>query len=219
MWAVIFTGLPAAGKSTIRAKLATALQEWIASTARDMKSLGEAINEHEFAALNYCRNWRMVQASSDDVIDMVAALQGSTYSAVFDAYKSEADLAFWHRLRLGVACRTPVILIDRTFVSEKARKDVVQTVQNESAKAGVNYKFMCIEVITPPAQEWNARLAARPGKIIPTEVLMDMAKRQTSPRADAFKYDSFVSVDGSGVADDAVYLASRTIMNSVAEFR
>lgn len=215
MWVVMFTGLPASGKSTIRQKLVEALMQHIQSTAYDLHSPN---NEHELAALRYCQNFRMVQASSDDVLDMIAAQQRLTYSAAFDIYKDLANTAFWHRLHLAVATRTPVIIVDRTFVNEKSRKDVITTVQQQQAIAVANYKFMVIEVLTPEAGEWTNRLKSRPGKMIPPEVLEDMAKRQTSPRGDAFKYDSFLSIDGPGVVDDAVFLAKRTIMKSVPEF-
>lgn len=212
----MFTGLPASGKSYVREKLVKAVQQHIASTYNDMCDL-DPINEHELAAYNYCMKFRIVQASSDDVLDMIAAQQGKGYSEIFDTYKSFANDAFWHRLRLAVACRTPLILVDRTFVSGKARKDVIKTVKQEEAFAGASYRFMVIDVATPPAPVWNERLANRPGKIIPQEVLDDMAARQTSPEIDGFKYDLIVSVSGPGEVDDAVKYAKRTIMN-VPEF-
>ncbi len=193
MWLVILAGVPAAGKSFFRERFVRYVTEAVGELYND---LGTPMDEHEWAAKNKAVSHLIVRASSDDIIDRIAERQGSTYSKVFSTYKDEAEIGFWHNLRLGIAKKAELIIADRTFVSEKSRQRLLSVVeaQERDIHKTLRYKRVVFDFATPPADEWKQRLNSREGKHIPQSVLEDMLKRRTPVRSDAYVYDKVIEM-------------------------
>lgn len=109
---------------------------------------------------NHC-----VHISSDQLIEEEAKRQGKTYNDIFKDYVSEAIS----------------LMLDKVIEAREAGKDIIwdQTSVNvKSRKKKFNmlpdYEHIAVVFDTPPVDVLMKRLASRPGKNIPWEVVSSM---------------------------------------------
>ena len=130
-----------------------------------------------------------VVISTDDMIEMAALSVGKTYNDVFsevvDAATSAMNTLFRQSLKTGAN-----IVIDRTNLTPKSRAQWIREARN------AGYWIEAVVFKRPQTQaehdEWNRRLD-RPGKTIPTPVLVDMYCSFKAPTLD--EVDAFNTLD------------------------
>lgn len=188
MWLVMLAGLPGVGKSHFRNYLVQAAAQYVFEMSSHYD--GDPIDEDELATKNYLNKFKIVQASSDDIIDLICGGQGRDYTEMYNQYSSLARDGFWHRLRLAAATRTTLIVADRTLITEDQRLAVINAVREECP----DYKVVMIDFFPPNKEEWERRLNGRPGKIIPPEVMESMAAARTYASDDAFQYYKLITM-------------------------
>lgn len=128
-----------------------------------------------------------LELSTDDMVDEEAARQGKTYSEVFHTLNhkelaSKMKIMFRQGLNEGRN-----IIIDRTNMSEKRRKEFLKIVPDTYEKIAV--------VFSLPDNELKKRIkerAERTGKDIPSMVLTTMARSYTPPTTAEF--DKIVTI-------------------------
>jgi predicted kinase len=113
-----------------------------------------------------------VYVSSDQLIEEEAARQGKTYNDIFKGY---VNTAVFLMLEQVVAAREEGkdIIWDQTSVSVKSRKKKFQMLPD--------YEHIAVVFDTPPASELMRRLASRPGKDIPWEIVSSMINNFEMP--------------------------------------
>lgn len=112
--------------------------------------------------------------STDVFVEDYARAQGKTYSEVFESYMPQA-------IELMVA---------QVIDARKQGKDIIwdqtsTTIASRKRKFNMladKYEMIAVVFISPDREEWNRRLASRPGKVIPEHVLLDMQKNFEYPR-------------------------------------
>jgi hypothetical protein len=116
--------------------------------------------------------WRQAHAghaeiiSTDDIIDHRAASQGLTYNDVFkDTIKDATELANRHAYKAFLLGKD--VVWDQTNLTAKSRKPKLALVPE-------HYEKIAVVFLTPEDAEWQRRLASRPGKSIPQNILMGM---------------------------------------------
>ena len=132
---------------------------------------------------NYNQN--ALVASSDAYIDMVAKNQDSTYSQVFDANIKAAN-----NYALGIARQAfdfkLDLIWDQTNLTAKSRKEKLKLVPDSYEKIAVVFPI-------PDEKELARRLANRPGKTIPDNVMKSMIANFTPPTTDE-GFDRIINV-------------------------
>lgn len=126
--------------------------------------------------------------SSDDYIEKKAASLGLTYDAIFADTISEANAWFFSELKAAVAAGKNIV-VDRTFLTKKSRKAVLDLVPQGYHKSAVVFDAPSIELF----EERNNR----PGKTIPKHVFESMSKNYVLPSFDE-GFDMIVSFDNFG---------------------
>lgn len=115
------------------------------------------------------QNWKddCVIVSTDEFVEDYAKECGLTYSEVFDEYMP----------------RAVELMVDRVIWARETGKDIIwdQTSTSISTRAKKinmlpDYYKIAVVFKTPPADELMVRLASRPGKVIPLQVVADMAQ-------------------------------------------
>ncbi len=112
--------------------------------------------------------------STDDVVEEIAAAQGKTYEEVWaDSIKEATKIA---NARLADAIKAKKnIVSDRTNLTASARAKFL-------AQFPKSYKRKAVLFEAPRSLDQHlARIAARPGKNIPTNILMSMLKDLEGP--------------------------------------
>lgn len=116
-----------------------------------------------------------VVVSTDEFVEAYAKQQGKTYSEVFDAY-----------MNLAVQ-----LMADKVVKAREAGKDIIwdQTSTSEGARRKKfnmlrDYEHIAIVFPTPEMTELKRRLASRPGKNIPSHVMVQMIKNFVMPTTD-----------------------------------
>lgn len=106
--------------------------------------------------------------STDRFVDEYAAKQGKTYSEVFDEY-------------MPIAVR---LMANHVAVAQANGRDIIwdqtsTTIASRARKFNMLPEYYKIAVVfkTPPAAELKKRLDSRPGKVIPWEVVSQMAQQ------------------------------------------
>lgn len=149
---LVLIGLPGSGKSTWREK-------FLAGKAPDS----------------------VVCVSQDDIIEDWAAANGMTYSQAWSKV-NQKDVAAKFRNDYKAALNAGKdIIIDRTNMGAKARKELLKHVPESYHKVAV--------VFVIPDPELKARLKAREaqtGKAIPEFVINNMAKAYVAPTREEF---------------------------------
>lgn len=110
--------------------------------------------------------------STDDIIEEIALNYGMTYSEIFKDCITLAEKVAFHKLDIWFKNEHTRIVIDRTNMSKKARKKILDKVPDD-------YEKTCIVFAYP--EDIEARLASRPGKIIPMSIISDMLNRFEKP--------------------------------------
>jgi tRNA uridine 5-carbamoylmethylation protein Kti12 len=118
-----------------------------------------------------CRGYLV--ASSDDFIEAQAKELGKTYNDVFQTFIEPATKHFNHMVSHAVSLKLPLI-VDRTNLTVSSRAKVL-------AKIPVAWKKVAIVFSPIDREEWVRRLANRPGKVIPQDVLDRMEKSFEEP--------------------------------------
>jgi predicted kinase len=113
-----------------------------------------------------------VHISSDHLIEEEALRQGKTYNDVFKDY---VNTAISLMLEQVIAARDTGkdIIWDQTSVSVKSRKKKFQMLPD--------YEHIAVVFDTPSRDELERRLASRPGKNIPWEVVNSMINNFEMP--------------------------------------
>jgi predicted kinase len=113
-----------------------------------------------------------VYVSSDKLIDEEAERQGKTYNDVFKEYVTTAISLMLDQV---IAAREAGkdIIWDQTSVSVKSRKKKFSMLPD--------YEHIAVVFDTPPASELMRRLASRPGKNIPWEIVSSMINNFEMP--------------------------------------
>jgi predicted kinase len=116
-----------------------------------------------------------VVVSTDEFVEAHAESVGSTYSAVFDEYMPTAVK----------------LMADKVVKAREAGKDIIwdQTSTTEGARRRKfamlpDYEHIAVVFKTPDAEELKRRLESRPGKNIPTHVIVQMIKGFSIPTED-----------------------------------
>jgi predicted ABC-type ATPase len=135
--------------------------------------------------------------STDAILERIAEQLGKTYNDVFEKHiksaQAEADIALAHAIK-----ERKDIIWDQTNLGAGKRKKII----NRMKQAG--YQVRC-ECILPPnndydgdKEEWVYRLANRPGKTIPQNILTNMIESFTEPTvAEGFDMITFYNMHGA----------------------
>lgn len=119
-----------------------------------------------------------VYASSDDYIEKYAKKVGKTYSEVFDEVIGQAQQHMTQQVKQAVEAGKDIIW-DQTNTSAKARLRKLRMLPG--------YRAVAVVFPTPPKDVLDARLAARPGKSIPDNVMQRMINSLEMPsKAEGF---------------------------------
>ena len=126
-----------------------------------------------------------VIVSTDDLVERHAAELGKTYNEVFvDFMPTAVDLMCKEVIAAREARRN--IIWDQTSVNEKSRKKKFQMLPD--------YYHIAVVFSTPEKSELERRLASRPGKSIPKNVIDAMISNFQIPTEDeGFKEIWYVS--------------------------
>ena len=103
--------------------------------------------------------------SSDRFIDEYAAKEGKTYNDVFADYVKIATRLMDNQVEICKANNTDIIW-DQTNISAKSRKSKLAKLEG--------YEKIAVVFKTPEPAELSKRLASRPGKNIPANVIDSM---------------------------------------------
>ena len=117
-----------------------------------------------------------IVASSDEYLDAMAAREGKTYNEVFDKYIKAANQ------HVAVTVDTAMnkgldIVWDQTNLTKKSRAPKL-------AKFGDDWEKIAVVFPTPDDDEWKRRLGSRPGKTIPSNILLGMKSSIQMPTRD-----------------------------------
>jgi len=122
----------------------------------------------------YHFDWnRTVVASSDGHIEKYAKKVGKTYSDVFGEYIPTAIDLMHQDVNYAIEKGYDIVW-DQTNTTAKARMAKINAVPD-------NYEKIAVYFPTPEEKEHARRLANRPGKNIPPEVIANMAKQLEIP--------------------------------------
>lgn len=124
--------------------------------------------------------------STDKFIDAEAQAQNKTYTEVFKSAIKRATQIMKADLQMAIQDGQNLVW-DQTNVTVKSRADKLKLVPDTYRKVAVFFP-------TPPQAELARRLASRPGKIIPANVVMAMAS-QLEPPAPSEGFDRILVVN------------------------
>jgi predicted kinase len=111
--------------------------------------------------------------STDDIIEHRAKTIGVTYNDVFkDSIKEATRLANDHAYNAFLMNKD--VIWDQTNLTAKSRKLKLALVPKHWEKIAVVF-------LTPEDEEWQRRLASRPGKTLPQHILMGMRDSMVWP--------------------------------------
>ena len=118
----------------------------------------------------------VIVISTDSIIEERATAQGKTYSDVFQEEIKSATAEMNTRLVAAIANKKNVIW-DQTNLTKKTRKAKLSSIPKE-------YERIAVFFPTPDKDELKSRLASRPGKTIPANVVMGMISQLEEPTKD-----------------------------------
>ena len=123
--------------------------------------------------------------STDDKIEAAATAEGKTYNDMFKSAIGAAEKQMYADAVAAFAENKDVIW-DQTNTSAKVRGKKLNRVPKEYTKIAVYFT-------TPDDNELQRRLASRPGKTIPYNIVMGMISQLEMPTADE-GFDSIIIV-------------------------
>jgi tRNA uridine 5-carbamoylmethylation protein Kti12 len=135
--------------------------------------------------------------STDGYIEQQAQALNKTYDDVFKDYIDKAT--FRMNALLDIAIKDGVDIIwDQTNLGAGKRHKII----DQMSKAG--YQVRCVCIVPPEAghisdqKDWKHRLANRPGKTIPDEVVSNMYRSFTMPTVEeGFDMITFYNMHGA----------------------
>jgi predicted kinase len=133
---------------------------------------------------NFDWNKTMV-ISSDAIIDRRAAEQGKTYSDVFQTEIKSATAEMNQNLRDAISNSMDIVW-DQTNLTAKSR-------QGKLAQIPQNYQKVAVFFPTPIEKELQRRLASRPGKTIPQNIVIGMMSQLQKP-SETEGFDEIITV-------------------------
>lgn len=116
--------------------------------------------------------------SSDQIITDIAHEYGLTYNEAFKNLIGFADQVFWNDITSAGIYGDTTIIVDRTHMTAKSRKRVIDILSQYA------YNFVAVVFLPPEEAEWERRLANRPGKTIPDEIIQSMLRNYQEPTLD-----------------------------------
>ena len=135
--------------------------------------------------------------STDSLIEEWAAEEGKTYNEVFSELIGDATGAMNSALDVAIRERLDVIW-DQTNTGVSKRGKIIRRMR----QAG--YQVRCVCIVPPESghisdlKDWKYRLANRPGKTIPDEVLTNMYRSFTLPTVEeGFDMITFYNMHGA----------------------
>lgn len=115
--------------------------------------------------------------STDNLIEEWSKGQGWTYNFGFSKYIDKATKEMNSRLEIAMAENRDIIW-DQTNLSAKKRKTLIDRFKKK-------YTVECYSVLMPAGDsqrsDWEFRLANRPGKSIPSNIIESMADSYVKP--------------------------------------
>ena len=129
--------------------------------------------------------------STDDMLELIAARIGKTYSEVFNEFISDATQDMNQKLEVAVSEGIETIIWDQTNLSLKKRESIVKKIRELEKKYSVEQPYKIVHYsIRPPeyVEEWiSFAMHSRPGKTIPENTLRDMLNRYEIPGIDTLE--------------------------------
>ena len=116
-----------------------------------------------------------VVVSTDEFVEDYAKEVGSTYSEVFDAYMPTAVKLMADKV-VRAREQGKDIIWDQTSTTEGARRKKFNMLPD--------YEHIAVVFKTPEMDELKRRLASRPGKNIPSQVMVQMIRGLVMPTLD-----------------------------------
>ena len=113
--------------------------------------------------------------STDNFVEAYAKEQGKTYNEVFKDYMPIAVKLMANQALICQANNVDVVW-DQTSTTAVSRKRKFNTLPN--------YEHIAVVFLTPEPEELARRLASRPGKNIPTDVMRSMINNFEMPTID-----------------------------------
>lgn len=113
--------------------------------------------------------------STDRFVDEYAEKMGKTYSEVFDEYMPIAVRLMANQVEICKANNLDIIW-DQTSTTEGSRRKKFNMLRD--------YEHIAVVFKTPEMDELKHRLASRPGKNIPSHVMVQMIKGFVMPTLD-----------------------------------
>ncbi len=126
-----------------------------------------------------------VIVSTDNIIDQIAKDQNKTYNEVFKNEIKGATAEMNRILDLAVKNKFDIVW-DQTNTTKKARASKLSRVTDDYEKIAVFFR-------TPPRDVLQKRLASRPGKNIPHNVMQSMISMLEYPEF-AEGFDSIIEI-------------------------
>jgi len=114
--------------------------------------------------------------STDDKIEAAAEAAGKTYNDMFKSVIGEAERQM-HADAVAAFAAGHDVIWDQTNVTAKTRGKKLNRVP-------AHYEKIAVYFNTPPEAELQRRLANRPGKTIPANIVMGMVSQLEMPTAD-----------------------------------
>ena len=134
-------------------------------------------------------NANSMVVSSDYHIDNYASLCNRTYNSVFKEYVKTAHKLMYQDLKFGLDNKLDIYW-DQTNLTVKSRKDKLVKIPDD-------YRKIAVYFVNPTQHEHKRRLASRPGKTIPQNILDNMLESIQYPTYDeGFDEIWFVKPDG-----------------------
>jgi predicted kinase len=127
----------------------------------------------------------MIVVSSDTYIENQAVSLNKTYSEIFNKHIKAANTHTHNVAKQAFELNLDVIW-DQTNVTRKIRAGKLAMVPN-------HYEKIAVVFATPEHQELQKRLADRPGKIIPQNIVMAMISSLEQPSLDEC-FDKIITV-------------------------
>lgn len=133
-----------------------------------------------------------VVVSSDNILEEIAAETGTTYNETFNKYMKAADRMMWEEFDRVIEERHHPVVFDRTNMSRGARARVFNRLKQ--FHRGHGYTIHAVVIPKPDEAEHKRRLASRPGKTIPENVVESMIRSFEFPSVEE-GFDSILIIE------------------------
>jgi predicted kinase len=129
-------------------------------------------------------------------MDRIGKASGRTYNEVFQDNYSQANVECREGFLRALNKEVPWIIVDRTNLSVKSRTGWIQAAKSKG------YKIAAVVFADPgtcsnhieAVKEWSRRLASRPGKTIPHQIIDGMIRSFVMP-TQAEGFDKILTIN------------------------